>query len=161
MCVLVAQLDDSYRKWTETKLDVPADAINMEINNLLGSLTEVSADVLYTSIVSLEERFKSHGARFRGVKGVTIRAQVHTLDAQLGLLSKQVSALGDQMEWLPNIDPAATGLRELGTQFAMVSNLVEALDGMVRSVLVVSSRLVASLKENTGLVFGFIDWHPN
>jgi hypothetical protein len=156
MCVLVAQ-----GKWTQTKLDVPADAINIimkEIKNLLESLTEVSADDLYTSIVSLEEQFKSHGVRFRGVEGVTIRAQLHTLDAQLGLLSKQVSALGDQMEWLPNIlDPAATGLRELGTQFAMVSNLVEALDGMVRSVLVVSSRLVASLKENTGLVFGFID----
>jgi len=158
MCVLVTQLDDGCVRWNRTKLDVPVDTFYTKATkSLLESLTGTSADIddLYISIVSLastRERFKSHGVRLRDMEEVAIAVQLHILDAQLALLSKQVSAVGKQMDRLPSVDPAATRLREWTTQFAMVSNQVHVLDGVVRSVLGISSGLIASLKEDTDLL---------
>lgn len=156
MCVLVRHLDDCCVRWTRTKVDAPVDAIYItETTSLLESLTGTSTDIdnLYIDIVSLAstlERFKSDRVRVRGTEEVAISSQLHILDAQFALLSKQVSAVGDQMDRLPNVDLAATRLREWATQFAMVSNLVHVLEGVVMSVLGISSGLIASLKEDTG-----------
>ncbi|KAJ7461412.1 hypothetical protein B0H11DRAFT_2057029 [Mycena galericulata] len=157
MCVLVTQLDDCCVRWTRTKLDVPVDAIyTKETEILLESLTGTSGNIdnMYIDIASLAstlDRFKSHGVRLRGAEEVAITTQLHILHAQLALLSKQVSAVGTQMDRLPSVDPAATRLREWATQFAMISTLVFVLDGAVRSVLGISSGLIASLEEDTDL----------
>ncbi|KAJ7447549.1 hypothetical protein B0H11DRAFT_365644 [Mycena galericulata] len=157
MCVLVTQLDDCYVRWTRTKLDVPVDVTyTKETEILLESLTGMSGNIddLYIDIVSLActlDRFKSRGVHLRGAEEVAITAQLHILHAQLALLSKQVSAVGTQMDRLPSVDPAATRLREWATQFAMISTRVDVLDRAVRSVLGISSGLVAPLKEDTDL----------
>ncbi|KAF7352252.1 hypothetical protein MVEN_01188900 [Mycena venus] len=163
MLVLVTHFGDCCVRWTGAKLDVPVDAIYMtDTTSLLESLTGTSTTIhdLYTDIVSVAstiERFKFDRVRFKGTEELAIASQLYILDAQLALLSKQVSAVRDLMDKLPNVDPAATRLREWATQVAMAKNLVHVEEGVVTRVLSISSGLVASLKEDTGLVSLFTD----
>jgi hypothetical protein len=157
VCVQVAQLEMSYDKWDETKLDDTLTTVFIkDTTEIIRSLAELSENVddlgiLICSLSSTLKDFQSRGLRMRQTEEIAAITQFRILQAQFVCLTSQVSALGEQLDRVPNVDPCATGLREWSSLFATVSSETQVLDEKVDSVSGILSELVIYMTKNKGL----------
>jgi hypothetical protein len=156
VCVLVSQLEISYIKWVEANLDIPHDtACINDTTDISRYLMDLSgkADELSTSICSLSSTLtdlQSRGVHMRQSEEIATIAQLRLVHAQFALIKDQVSAVGVQLNRVPNVDLRATRLREWSFLFVTVSNELQVLGEKSDNVSSTLFRLIGDMAKNEG-----------